>query len=327
MKKSAALLTALLLLLGGCADTKQARLSGTGFYFDTVVTVTLYGAPQGLLEEIWQECARYERMLSRTLEGSDVDRINRANGQTVNVDAETWRILQRAKEISSLTGGAFSITIAPLSSMWDFTGGTNRIPADEERLAALPLVDDGRIQLGEGNTVTLPVGMSVDLGGIAKGYIADRIAEKICGRVSGAVLNFGGNVYVIGRKPDGSAFTVGVADPSAPESALAVIDAADVSVVTSGIYQRRFTAEGKTYHHILDPGTGLPADTDLASATVAAQSSMTADALATACIVLGKDGALRLLEENGFDGLLITREGEILTTEGFSQRYSLKTNR
>ena len=129
------------LLLTGCAAQDapapaQDKVSGVGYYFDTVVTLTLYGAPEGLLDTLWQECGRYERLLSRTVPSSDVDRINRAEGEPVQVDPETWTILQRAVEISRLTEGAFSVTIAPLSTLWDFTGETPRMPDDAQRLAA-----------------------------------------------------------------------------------------------------------------------------------------------------------------------------------------------
>ena len=194
------------------------KTTGVGFYFDTVVTITLYGADDTLMEDIWAACKRYENMLSKTVEGSDVSRINNAHGQTVTVDAETWNVLSEAKKLNRLTGGAFAITIAPLTAQWDFTGGTNRMPTDEERIAALPLVDNEQLTLGENNTVTLPAGMQIDLGGIAKGYIADQVAALVRGRCSGAMLNFGGNVYAVGTKPDGSAYRVGVQDPDAPNN-------------------------------------------------------------------------------------------------------------
>lgn len=324
MKRCVAMVLILALLLSGCSAAPK-RITGTGFYFDTVVALTLYGAPEGLMEEMWQACARWERMLSRTVSGSDVDRINRAEGETVTVEAETWELLQAARDLSERTGGAFSVTIAPLSSLWHFTGDEHVLPSAEAVQAALPLVDDRCIVLGEGNTVTLPAGMQIDLGGIAKGYIADCMAEMIRGRVSGAILNFGGNVYVLGQKPDGSAFRVGVADPADPASSAAILTVRDTSVVTSGTYQRCFTLDGTTYHHILDPATGFPAQTGLLSATVVAESSMTADALATACIVLGEEQALLLLEEMGLQGLLIREDGRIVMTPGMAEEYSVQT--
>ena len=326
-----------LALLTGCASQESApaataapegeaeRVSGVGFYFDTVVTVTLYGAPEGLMAQIWQACERYENLLSKTVAGSDVQRVNASHGEPVTVDPETWAILRRAKEISQWTGGAFSVTIAPLSSQWDFTGGTNRMPTDEERLAALPLVDDAKLELGENNTVTLPEGMEIDLGGIAKGYIADRIAVMIQGKVHGATLSFGGNVYVVGLKPDGTAFNLGIQDPDgATGSPIAVVQATDMSLVTSGTYERYFMVGDTRYHHILDPGTGLSADSDLVSASILDVSSMDADALATACIVLGLDRAKALLEELGRAGVFITRDGQIVTTEDFTEQYPFR---
>lgn len=341
MKKTAVLsgLMALTLLLSGCSAQQTEsespttppaaaatvdpaeKTTGVGFYFDTVVTITLYGADDTLMDDIWAACKRYENMLSKTVEGSDVSRINSAEGQTVTVDAETWNVLSEAKKLNRMTGGAFAITIAPLTAQWDFTGGTNRMPTDEERLAALPLVDDEKLTLGENNTVTLPAGMQIDLGGIAKGYIADQVAALVRGRCSGAMLNFGGNVYAVGTKPDGSAYRVGVQDPDEPSSSnpIGVVSVVDRSVVTSGIYERGFTIDGVRYHHILSPWTGLPSDSDLASATIIAESSMDADALATACIVLGSEKALQLTQENGYPALMILRDGTVLMNDLMTQ--------
>ena len=324
MKKTAVLsgLMALTLLLGGCSAQQAGgetpttppaaaatvdpaeKTTGVGFYFDTVVTITLYGADDTLMEDIWAACKRYENMLSKTVEGSDVSRINNAHGQTVTVDAETWNVLSEAKKLNRLTGGAFAITIAPLTAQWDFTGGTNRMPTDEERI-----------------------------GGIAKGYIADQVAALVRGRCSGAMLNFGGNVYAVGTKPDGSAYRVGVQDPDEPNSSnptgvmsvtnssgpIGVVSVIDRSVVTSGIYERGFTIDGVRYHHILSPWTGLPSDSDLASATIIAESSMDADALATACIVLGSEKALQLTQENGYPALMILRDGTVMMNDLMKQ--------
>ena len=329
------LLMAAVLLLGGCAADKPAaptatpvvitaaptaaaeKSTATGFFFDTVVTFTLSGAPEGLMDQLLAECGRYEELLSKTIETSDVSRINRAGGQPTKVDPETWQILRRAKEISDLTGQTFCVTIAPLTALWDFTGGTQRMPTEEGRL-----VGDDRLVLGEDGTVTLAAGMQIDLGGIAKGYIADRLAEMVRGQVSGAILNFGGNVYAVGHKPDGSPFRVGVRDPKGSAvDFVAIVDVINKTVVTSGTYERFFTVDGVTYHHILDPKDGLPARTDLAGATIVGESSMDADALATACIVLGREGALAMLNQHGFDGILIDTEGNIFMTDGLQDKY------
>ncbi len=303
----------------------QEKTTGVNFFFDTVVTITLYGAPEGLMDEIWAECARYEGLLSRTIETSDVSRINKANGQTVTVDPDTWEILRRAREINRLTGGAFSVTIAPISTLWTFTGLVNNaVPTDEKRAELLPLVDDQKISLGEGSTVTLPAGMQVDLGGIAKGYIADRVAEMIRGRVTAGIISLGGNVYTVGCKPNGTKFAVGITDPWDSSRSLAAVYTGDATVVTSGTYERGFNFGGQRYHHILDPKTGWPAQSDLISATFVMDSSMTADALATACIVLGSEQGLALAQAQGLDAVFIKKDGTMLFTEGFEEKYEYR---
>ncbi len=304
------------------ADPNE-KTTAVGFYFDTVVYLTLWGAPEGLVDEIWAECARYEGLLSKTVESSDVSRINAAQGQTVTVDPETWDILRRAREISALTGGAFSVTVAPLTALWSFTGETtNTIPTDEARLAALPLVDDQKIELGENSTVTLPAGMQIDLGGIAKGYIADRMAALIAEKACAGIANLGGNVYTVGTKPDGSRFGVGITDPMNPGRSIAALFTEGCTVVTSGTYERGFNFGGVRYHHILDPKTGWPAKSDLISATFVTDSSMTADALATACIVLGSEKALELAASQGLDAMFIRQDGTVLFTDGFETKYN-----
>ena len=299
------------------------KTTGIGFYFDTAVQLTLWGAPDGLMDEIWAECERYENLLSKTISTSDVSRINTANGATVTVDGETWEILRKAKEISALSGGAFSITIAPVTALWTFTGTeTNTIPTDEARLARLFLVDDQKINLGDGNTVTLPAGMQIDLGGIAKGYIADKVADIIREKAYAGIVSLGGNVYTVGKKPDGSPFRVGIKDPHNPAMSKAVIETGDCTVVTSGTYERGFSFGGVRYHHILDPQTGWPSQSDLVSATFVMESSMTADALATACIVIGSEKSLALAKELGLDAIFITQDGQVLFSEGFEAKYN-----
>ena len=316
------------LLLGGCQSTaakkaeanKQSRVL---FYFDTVVNLTLWGAPEGLINEVWEACTRYENLLSKTIPGSDVSRINQAAGQTVTVDPETWDILRRAKEINALTGGAFSITIAPVTALWSFTGvTTNTVPTDAARLQAVTRVDDQKIVLGDKNTVTLPAGMQIDLGGIAKGYIADKVAELIREKAYAGIINLGGNVYTVGRKPDGSRFSVGITDPEATFTYKGVIYTEGCTVVTSGTYERGFSFGGVRYHHILDPKTGWPSQSDLVSATFVMDSSMTADALATACIVIGSEKSLALAKELQLDAMFIDKDGQAFFTEGFEAKYN-----
>lgn len=325
-------------LLGGCSAPNTAenpvasvavaegaeKTSATGFYFDTVVTFGFYGADATLGDDLLAACERYEKLLSKTVEGSDVWNLNHANGEAVTVDSETWSILKRAKEISETSGGAFTVTIAPLSALWDFTGGTQKMPTEEERLAALPLAEDSKLELLENSAVRIAPGMMIDLGGIAKGYIADQLAQVAAPRCMGATLNFGGNVYTVGSKPENAAFRLGITDPQHPqEGILGVVTGKNITVVTSGTYERYFVKDGVTYHHILNPETGLPSASGLISATIIGKSSMDADAFATACIVLGREKALDMLNRLSMDAVLVEADGGIYLTDGLTEHYQI----
>ena len=301
------------------------KTTGYGFYFDTVVYVTLYDADDTLLDDIWAMCQRYENLFSKTIEGSDVWRINHANGKTITIDPETWMVLNKAREANLQSGGAFSITLAPIVALWDFTGGTQKMPSQDQLDTLLPMVDDTRLVLGDDRTVTLPAGMSIDLGGIAKGYIADQVAAMVSTRCSGSALSFGGNTYVTGTKPAGTPWLLGIQDPNGETGTpLMVVSLDEGTVVTSGVYERYFIKDGIRYHHILDPQTGISAQTDVVSASVIGTDSVMADAYATCCVVLGSEKAIALMESLNQDALLILQDGSILYTESFDQKYQLK---
>lgn len=292
---------------------------------DTVVTISAYGASSAELSEILSHCAAYEALLSKTIASSDVSRINRANGSPVKVDMHTITVLQQALEISRLSGGAFDITIAPATALWDFKADPPALPDEAKLAAAAALADYTKISI-EGNVVTLPAGMMIDLGAIAKGYIADEIAAlcRTQGITSG-MLNFGGNVVVIGSKPDGSPWRIGIQDPDAQTGvSIAVLPATDTSMVTSGIYERGFDLNGIRYHHILDTATGWPIRNELASISILSESSMLGDALSTACFALGEAGARALLHQfPGVEAVFVSRDREITATEGVADAISL----
>ena len=234
------LLVAGLLLCGGCSAQKDLpKQTEVGYYLDTVITLTAYVEDPQVLKDALEECGRYENLLSRTVEGSDVWRINHAEGETVEVSDDTVAILQCAKRISDLSGGAFDATIAPVSTMWDFTSGSAVLPDAEAITRAAGLVDYTKIRI-EGNRVTLPAGMMIDLGGIAKGYIADQIRTYLEKRgVKHAILSFGGNVVAIGTKPDGSQWTIGIQDiDKGTGTSMLKTWSSGGSVVTSGIHRR-----------------------------------------------------------------------------------------
>ena len=311
IRKMIIILVAVMMLCVGCsAEKTTAKMTEVGFYLDTVITLTAYVEDGQVLKEALQECGRYEQMLSRTVEGSDVWRINHAEGKPVEVSDDTIAILRCAKQISELSGGAFDVTIAPVSTIWDFTSGKAVLPDAEAITRAAELVDYTKLGT-EGNTVTLPDGMMIDLGGIAKGYIADRIREYLEKRgVEHAILSFGGNVVAIGVKPDGNAWKVGIQDIDKPTGEyMLVARNTGGSTVTSGIYERGFDLDGVRYHHLLSAETGWPVQNELASVTVFSDSSMEGDALSTAAFVLGPEEGLKLIESlEGIEAVFIARD-------------------
>ena len=313
------LLLAMMLLCGsGTAEQTAKKLTEIGFYLDTVITLTAYTEDGQVLKDALEECGRYERLLSRTAEGSDVWRINHANGGPVEVSDDTIAILQCAVQIGALSGGAFDVTIAPVSTMWNFTGENPVLPDAEEIAQAAERVDYTKLT-EEGNTVTLPAGMMIDLGGIAKGYIADRIKAYLEERgVKNAILSFGGNIVAIGLKPDGTEWKVGIQDIDRPTGEyMLVARNTGGSTVTSGIYERGFDLDGIRYHHLLSPETGWPVQNELASVTIFSESSMEGDALSTAAFVLGTEAGLRLIESlEGVEAVFIARDRTVTLSSG-----------
>ncbi len=290
----------ILLLLSGCSKNENTV---NRILFDTAVTLTAQCDEAVLLDAI-KLCEHYDDLLSRTKQGSDVYRINNNSG-FVEVSPETVEIILTALEYCEKTSGRYDITITPVSSLWDFNGSV--IPDALSLEAAAKQVDYRKIEV-VGNTVNAG-GTQIDLGSAAKGFIADKLREFFEERgVTDAIINLGGNVYVMG----GEYTSVGVRSPF-EEALSGVIKMKDASAVTSGIYQRCFEKNGRLYHHILDPETGYSLDTDLAAVTVVGESSMLCDILSTACMVSGSVEAEKLLEGAGLGGVLIPREGKIIT--------------
>ena len=314
------MLLAVMLLCGGCAEEKiPPKLSEVGFYLDTVITLTAYVEDKQVLKDALEECGRYEKILSRTVEGSDVWRINHAKGEPVEVSEDTMNILRCAQEISQKSGGAFDVTIAPVSTMWNFTKEPHELPDAEEIAKAAELVDYTRMTL-EGNKVTLPEGMMIDLGGIAKGYIADQVKAYLMKRgVKYAILSFGGNIVAIGsEKPDGTPWKVGIQDIDKPTGEHMLISLnKGGSTVTSGTYERGFDLDGVRYHHLLSAETGWPVQNELASVTIFSESSMEGDALSTTAFVLGTEKGLELIESlKGIEAVFIAKDRTVTYSSG-----------
>ena len=308
---TAALLTAL--LLTGC--TTSAPQEAEFFAMDTLMSVKLWGG-EAATSDISAEINRLEALLSATRETSVLSQLNAAG--SAELSGDTASLLAQALALSERTGGTFDPTVYPLVEAWGFPSKEYRVPDRTELDTLLSCVGTKHVHF-DGSAVTLDAGTRLDLGGIAKGYAAQCCAELLKEKgVEAAILSLGGNVQTVGSKPDGSAWVVGIADPSAPSQAIAVLTfEGSMALVTSGAYQRYFEEDGVIYHHILDPQTGLPADSGLSSVTVLAEDGTLADGLSTALFVMGLEEGTRFWREsNDFEAVFLTSEGKILATEG-----------
>ena len=308
---------AFMLILHGCKSANTlSPVSETRLLLDTVCTITIY-EPQDrrILTEALDQCEMYENLLSVTKEDSDVWRVNHAGGVPVTVSPFTAEVIKAGLEFGELSSGRFDITIGRLSALWDFKGDPS-VPSGKELAAAVSTVDYRKVEV-TGDVVRLAdPDTRLDPGGIAKGYIADRLAGFIreCG-VKSAVIDLGGNVIVVGTKPDKTLWRVGVRKPFGRNGELlGTITTGESSVVTSGIYERLFESDGVMYHHILDPDSGMPAESDVFSATVLSESSMTGDALSTMLVLAGSERAAELIDgAPGVTGaLLLLADGAVL---------------
>lgn len=316
------------LMLCICAAAAISSCSGSApearktiFAMNTVMSFKAYGkAAPDALNTAAEEINRLDKMLSRTGTNGELCELNQYGRKELS--EETADLIRQAVSISDRTEGAFDITIAPVMDAWGFFNQNYRVPSDDELSAALSHVGTDGIRIN-GNEAELLPGVQIDLGGIAKGYAADK-AEDILRRsgVSSAIISLGGNISVIGSKPDGSDWTVAIKSPFKENEYIGKLSVSDCSVVTSGGYERYFEQDGKVYHHIIDPATGYPAESGLASATVVCESGTLADALSTTLFVMGREKAEEFYNKyGGFEYILAEENGEITVSPGIEDKF------
>ena len=302
------------------------------FYaMDTYMTVSAYGGngetAVGLAQE---EVERIDNMLSTGIEGSEIQTLNsKGHG---SVSKETGKLIQRSLKLYKETGGVFDIAVYPIMKAWGFTDKNYRVPSDEELRSLIALDDAADVAISENNDGGYDVSfgkddMAIDLGGIAKGYTSAQIMKvyKENGVESGLV-NLGGNVQVLGTKPDGKKWRVAVQNPnnSDENDYLGVLEAEDIAVITSGAYERNFTKDGKFYHHIIDPKTGYPVENNLKSVTVVSKDGTLADAMATSLFIFGKDKTVDYWHDHqdDFDFISMDKNDELFVSSGIADAFS-----
>ena len=321
-------------LLTGCPGIGvRSPLTYNGLYFDTVISITIYEYPGSSSESILAECERicshYDLLLSPDNSGSDIYRINHADTYPVKVDPDTAEAIRLGIHYGELSDGMVDITAGRLIELWDINGQTGtddpHIPSEEEIHEALSTVDYRGVSVLEDEAGQCYVNLDnpdsgLELGCIGKGIIADKLDKALRDLgVTSAIINLGGNVTDIGHKPGGAPFRVGIQYPfKAPGETIAMTDAYDTSVVSSGVYERYFTLDGKNYHHIFDLRTGYPADSGVLGVTVRCASSADADALSTLFLILGTDESIRLAETMPDTEIMLIDEGyNIITSSGW----------
>ncbi|QAA30927.1 FAD:protein FMN transferase [Clostridium manihotivorum] len=300
------------------------------FGLGTLIHLRAYGGKNEIaIDEAIKLINEIDNKMSAFKESSDICRINfKAGLEAEIVSKETFYVLEKAKEYSKLTEGTFDPTIRPLVELWNLGGKQGHIPSKEDIEEKLKLINYKDIILDkEKLSVKLKNNnQKLDLGGIAKGYAADRVRDVLKKyKVKSALIDLGGNIYVLGNKESGEKWNIGIQNPFKERGQyVGVLSLSNKSIVTSGNYEKYFISEGKRYHHILDAKTGFPSESEIVSATIISDDSIDGDGLSTGIYILGVEKSLEILEAvDGIDGVLITRDKKVYVTSGIKKSLVL----
>lgn len=326
-KQLLALFLCMVFLMSGCqaeagkAEEKQTFL----FAMDTTMTLRVFGGDDALMQSLQKRVNEIENHVSVTREGSDIYQLNHEGNILPAADTKT--IMNRALELCRETDGALDISIYPVVREWGFTTGEYHVPSQEAIETLLNSVGYEEVESAE-NGFRIPSGMAVDLGSVTKGYTGDVLAGMIrSAGVKSAILDLGGNIHTVGKKPDGSAWRVAVRSPEG-SGLVGVLEVADEAVITSGGYERFFEDEdGNIWWHIIDPKTGYPARNGVISMTIVGKEGIRCDALSTALFVKGPEGAIEFWRAHrDFEMIMITDDGELYITPSLSKRFTLEAS-
>ena len=310
-------------LFSGCVGNASIAKTETGIYFDTVISITLYGNDSQYFAKCFELCDRYEKLFSSTISDSEISCINQNSkkGISTTVSDETIELITRGLQYSELSEGRFDITIGNLTALWDFSSQSleNHIPSPDELKKCIEEIGYDQIEINGNEVLLTNPNTSIDLGGIAKGYIADQLKQYLTSHnVKKGMINLGGNVLVIGSKPDQTNYNIGIQRPFAKNGdVIAIVNTSDKSIVTSGVYERYFYQNGELYHHILDVSSGYPVSNELLSVTIISDNSVDGDGLSTTAFVLGLDDGMELIESIGdVEAVFVDNESHIYLTSG-----------
>lgn len=331
----------LIIMLVGCSNENEVNTSKTTytttvndtipaskefFAMDTYMEVDAYGDNgEKAVAKAEKEVNKLDSILSTGRSTSEISKLNKNKKQVVSAD--TMSLIKESIKISKETNSAFNPTIYPLMELWGFTTKNYYVPKDNEIKPLLNHMDIDNIKIDERkNEVSFKdSNMKIDLGAIAKGYTSSKIIDIFKeNNIKSGMVTLGGNVQVLGKKPDGSLWKVGIQNPIGEDEYLGVLQTSDKAVITSGGYERNFTKNGKTYHHILDPSNGYPANNGLTSVTIISSDGTLADALSTSLFVMGKDKAIDFYKKSNynFDFILYTSDNKLIISDGIEDIFS-----
>ncbi len=329
-----AVLVTLLIIITqtGCNSNSDVEpVSKDNYFLDTTCTVSVYEINGGLdedeageaIDKAYDRCRELDKLLTNKKDTSDVGKINSADGEWVTVGDDAITVIQAGIHYGDLSDGQFDITIGRITDLWDFHSDEPELPDADKLAEAVKHVDYHNIEIRGNRVRLLDPEAKIDLGGIAKGYVADEMRKVLKAEgVTSAVINLGGNIATVGTKPDGSDFTIGIEKPfSDRQEIIGKTHIGEGTVVTSGIYERQFEIDGKIYHHILSPETGYPVTTDLEAVTLVSTdtSSMDSDALSTICLMKGTKAAKQLIKtQDGIEAAFYGSDDSISTTDGMN---------
>lgn len=321
----------LLTVLSACTYEKEKVYKKSTIMMDTVITISVVSHSKDNAERAINtallEIKRLEALFDFYSPDSEVSRINRNAGiSRVKVSPDMLTVLDKASFVSEKTDGAFDVTTGSLLELYDFS--QNIKPQKSALEKRLPLVNYRAVHINrKDSTVFLEKkGMLIDLGGIVKGYTADKTVEtlKRAGIDSGVVA-IAGDIKAFGLKPNGNPWKIGIKDPRAEgqDDIIATLDLKDLAISTSGDYERYFILDGKRFHHLLSPRTGYPVHT-CQSASIITEEGVHADAFATGVFILGPEEGMKVIEQLGFDGLIIDKEGHVHVTSNIREKIEFE---
>jgi len=321
-----------LFLLSSCSEREFSPRSDNRLLLGTVCVITLdKSEPVELFGEAFSIIEKEEKLMSLQIEDSDLNRVNQAAGvSSVEVSPDTLEVLEAALNYAEISEGAFDPSIAPLVELWGIvTGNAVKPPEKSDIERVKDLTDYRKVSVDKANKAVFleQKDMQIDLGAIAKGYVGDQIKEFLLSEgVERGIINLGGNIVVMGSKPGGAPWKIGIQNPFDDRGKhIGLVKVVDKTVVTSGIYERYFMHEGVRYHHILDPWTGYPVDNELASVSIISNKSIDADGLSTSLFALGVKKGLELIEEiEGSEAIFVTRDSEVILSSGAAALFELK---